>query len=250
MEDVDALKRESPGAGKVKYRLKHATVYVSPGGFHFTDYLGPVEKIAPQIEGAALTEADRRNIENGLESNPTRFTNQVNLVAKYAILEGAEILDVGCGGGRFLSLVQGEGAHVSGIELSDGRAQYARTQYGLRVCKHPVESAFWQQGYRGHFDVRNPGGDSERRAGGRGTEEVSRDLVSVRILPERAIGIGQGGSFRPAFGARGAGGVQDFQQDCGGGSESLNRTLAEWWVGSEALGPPWLRPPARPRNGP
>jgi 2-polyprenyl-3-methyl-5-hydroxy-6-metoxy-1,4-benzoquinol methylase len=45
------------------------------------------------------------------------------------------------------------GADVMGIELSDSRAQYARTKHGLAIDKHPIENDHWQNGYAGHFDA-------------------------------------------------------------------------------------------------
>jgi 2-polyprenyl-6-hydroxyphenyl methylase/3-demethylubiquinone-9 3-methyltransferase len=63
------------------------------------------------------------------------------------------VLDVGCGGGLFLSLLKAEGAKVTGIELSDSRAHYASTIHGLEIHKRPIESDFWQKGYANHFDA-------------------------------------------------------------------------------------------------
>jgi 2-polyprenyl-6-hydroxyphenyl methylase/3-demethylubiquinone-9 3-methyltransferase len=63
------------------------------------------------------------------------------------------VLDIGCGGGLFLSLLKDAGAQVMGIELSDSRAGYARTKHNLDVYKSPVESDFWQKNYENYFDA-------------------------------------------------------------------------------------------------
>jgi 2-polyprenyl-6-hydroxyphenyl methylase/3-demethylubiquinone-9 3-methyltransferase len=77
----------------------------------------------------------------------------VELLAKYLPLQDAKILDIGCGGGLFLSLLKQRGAQVMGIELNNSRAQYAKTKHGLNIDKHPIESNFWQSGYAQYFDV-------------------------------------------------------------------------------------------------
>ena len=53
----------------------------------------------------------------------------------------------------FLSLLKKQGAEVIGIELSDSRAQYAKSKHGLEIDKHPIEHDFWQKGYANHFDA-------------------------------------------------------------------------------------------------
>jgi 2-polyprenyl-6-hydroxyphenyl methylase/3-demethylubiquinone-9 3-methyltransferase len=62
-------------------------------------------------------------------------------------------LDIGCGGGLLLSLLKKHGAKVMGIELSDSRAQYAKSKHDLEVYKYPIESDFWQSGYTQNFDA-------------------------------------------------------------------------------------------------
>jgi 2-polyprenyl-6-hydroxyphenyl methylase/3-demethylubiquinone-9 3-methyltransferase len=63
------------------------------------------------------------------------------------------VLDIGCGGGLFLFLLKREGAQVLGIELSDSRAHYAATKHALEIHKRPIESDFWQTGYKNYFDA-------------------------------------------------------------------------------------------------
>ena len=151
--NIDEVKRHPQEQVRLAYRLRNADVYVSPEGFHFSDYLDPVEGIAPEIDASQLTESESSYIESQLQANLNRFRNQAGSLAKYVSLRQARILDIGCGGGLFLSLLKQEGAQVTGIELSDSRAHYAKTKHGLEIYKIPVESDFWQQGHAASFDA-------------------------------------------------------------------------------------------------
>jgi 2-polyprenyl-6-hydroxyphenyl methylase/3-demethylubiquinone-9 3-methyltransferase len=112
-----------------------------------------VEEISLEIDRTQLTEPESAYIETQLQANLDKFNNQANILAKYLPLGNAKILDIGCGGGLFLSLLQQKGAQVTGIELSDSRAQYAKTKHGLQIDKHPIESDYWQGGYAQHFEA-------------------------------------------------------------------------------------------------
>ena len=147
------LKKHPGEGGQLTYKLKNANVYVSSGGYHFTDYLDPVEEISPEINPSQLTDEESSYIETQLQANSQRFTNQINILKKHLPLKNARVLDIGCGGGLFLSLLKPEGADVVGIELSDSRAQYAKTKHKLEIHKYPIESDFWQMGYANHFDA-------------------------------------------------------------------------------------------------
>ena len=127
-ENIDALKQQPSESAKLTYQLKNADVYVSADGFHFTDYLDPVEEISPIIDASQLTEEIAAYIETQLQANSQKFNNQADTVRKHLSLQSARILDIGCGGGLFLSLLKQDGAEVIGIELSDSRAQYATVQ--------------------------------------------------------------------------------------------------------------------------
>lgn len=153
MENIDDLKTNPAEHAHLRYKLRNANVYVSQGGCHFTDHLDPVEEIPPEIDGARLTDQDAAYIETQLQANSQKFEHQVDILRKYLPLESAQVLDVGCGGGLFLSLLAREGAKVKGIELSDSRAQYAVTRHGLEIHKRPIESDFWQTGYENYFDA-------------------------------------------------------------------------------------------------
>ena len=152
-ENIDALKRHPLQGATLTYKLKNANVYVSVAGFHFIDYLDPVEEIPPQVDASKLTNEESSYIETQLQSNPQKFDNQVNNFRIHVPIRDAKVLDIGCGGGLFLSMLKQEGAEVIGIELSDSRAQYAKTRHNLEIHKHPIESDFWQEGYANYFDA-------------------------------------------------------------------------------------------------
>jgi 2-polyprenyl-3-methyl-5-hydroxy-6-metoxy-1,4-benzoquinol methylase len=151
--DIDSLKKDPASQARFIYKLKNANVFVSAGGFHFIDYLDPMETISAEIDASKLTAEESVYIETQLQANLNKFRNQVNTLAKYLPLPNARILDIGCGGGLFLSLLKERGAQVVGIELSDSRAHYAKTKHGLEIDKHPIESDHWQKGYAGYFDA-------------------------------------------------------------------------------------------------
>ena len=151
--NIDSMKNNPAEAARLTYKLRNANVYVSAEGYHFTDYLDPVAKISTEIEESQLTDQESAYIETQLQANLHKFQNQVEIVEKRLTLQAARILDIGCGGGLFLSLLKQKGAEVTGIELSDSRAQYAKAKHGLQIDKHPIESEYWQNGYAQHFEA-------------------------------------------------------------------------------------------------
>ncbi len=153
MENIDALKKNPAGNARLRYKLKNANVYVSKGGYHFLDTLDPVADITPEIGGTKLTDEETIYIETQLQANAKKFEHQVRIIKKYLPLQNAKVLDIGCGGGLFLSLLEREGARVVGIELNDSRAQYATTKHKLKIHKQPIESDFWQTKYKEYFDA-------------------------------------------------------------------------------------------------
>ncbi|MBE0672473.1 MAG: methyltransferase domain-containing protein [Anaerolineales bacterium] len=150
MENIDSQKHNITGSPK--YRLSGANVFVSAGGFHFIDHLDPVEEISPIIDGSALTDEEIDYIERSLQSNPERIEHQIEAVKRHGEINGKRVLDIGCGGGLFLSKVKEAGADVLGIELSDTRAYYAKTRHGLEVVKRTIEDKYWLA-FHGTFDV-------------------------------------------------------------------------------------------------
>jgi 2-polyprenyl-6-hydroxyphenyl methylase/3-demethylubiquinone-9 3-methyltransferase len=153
MDTIDALKDHPREGAHLAYKLKNANVFVSRSGFHFIDHLDPIETILPEIDASQLTDEAAAYIETQLQANRNKFNNQVGVLAKHLPLQNAMVLDIGCGGGLFLSLLKQQGAEVAGIELSDSRAQYAKTKHGLEIHKCPIEDDFWQKGYASRFDA-------------------------------------------------------------------------------------------------
>lgn len=152
-ENIDELKKHpSQGAG-FTYKLKNANVYVSAERFHFIDYLDPIEEISHNIDASQLTDEESAYIETQLQANLQKFRNQADIVKKHLSLNEAKVLDIGCGGGLFLSLLKQDGAEVVGIELSDSRAQYAKIKHDLEIHKYAIEDDFWQKGYANSFDA-------------------------------------------------------------------------------------------------
>lgn len=152
-ENIDALKQLPARNARLGFKLKNANVYVSPQGFHFIDYLDPVAELSTEIDSSQLTEQEWSYIETQLQANAQKFNHQVEILGRHMPLSNARVLDIGCGGGLFLSLLKQRGAEVTGIELSDSRAQYAKTKHHLDIYKYPVESDFWQKGYANYFDA-------------------------------------------------------------------------------------------------
>ena len=153
MENIDALKKDPAANARLRYRLRNANVYISQAGYHFIDYLDPVGEVSPEIDGSQLTDRELAYIETQLQANSQKFQHQVDVLKKHLPIKSANVLDIGCGGGLFLSLLKRKGAKVLGIELSDSRAHYAATKHGLNIYKHPIESDFWQTGYKNYFDA-------------------------------------------------------------------------------------------------
>jgi hypothetical protein len=80
MENIDALKKNPREGGRLTYKLKNADVFVSKDGFHFIDYLDPVEEILPEIDASQLTDEVAAYIETQLQANAKKFDTQANIV--------------------------------------------------------------------------------------------------------------------------------------------------------------------------
>ena len=150
MENLDELKHRTNNAPK--YKRANANVFVSPGGFHYIDHLDPMADISPEIDGSELTDTEIAYIEKSLQSNPERLENQLAAVKRHMTIAGKRALDIGCGGGLFLSNLKAEGADVIGVELSDTRAYYAKTKHGFEVVKRTIEDKYWNV-FHGSFDI-------------------------------------------------------------------------------------------------
>ena len=152
--NFEICKNCSARAGELRYRLREVNLWVcSECGSHYIDYLDPIESIEPTVRPDALTEEGRAYFENIQHSNSQRSLNHVEWVRQHRNLDRLQVLDVGCGGGMFLSLLRKAGAETCGVELDDSAVQYARENSDPNVHKYPVEHDFWQSRHRERFDV-------------------------------------------------------------------------------------------------
>lgn len=151
--NIDALKENPAENARLTYKLRNADVYVSSQGFHFIDRLDPLAKLTPEIDASQLTDEIASYIETQLQANEQKFIHQVEILNRHLSIRNARVLDIGCGGGLFLSLLKEQGADVTGIELSDSRAQYAKTRHGLEIQKRPIEEEYWRRDRAGQFDA-------------------------------------------------------------------------------------------------
>ncbi|MEX2403752.1 MAG: class I SAM-dependent methyltransferase [Balneolales bacterium] len=150
-ENIDTLKhstRTSP-----RYKLSNANVYVSPeNGYHYIDHLDDPVEFGFEQNGIKLTKEKISYIEKSLQSNPKRFEDQIqHLERQCPSIKGKKVLDIGCGGGLFLSMAENRGALVTGIELSENRTQYLKLKYDFEVINQPIEASYFQK-YRDEFD--------------------------------------------------------------------------------------------------
>jgi 2-polyprenyl-6-hydroxyphenyl methylase/3-demethylubiquinone-9 3-methyltransferase len=152
--DFNVCKLCGRPSGRVTYFLADCSIYVcAECRFHYTDHLDSAETAGRPVDSSILTEEVVEYIENGLHANVDRFDAHVSELNSVLQLEGARVLDVGCGGGKFLSLLASAGANSRGIELSDFRVAYARSRLGVSVDNYPVEHDFWQLHHREEFDA-------------------------------------------------------------------------------------------------
>lgn len=152
MENIDVVKQNPQANARLRYRLKDARVYVSSEGYHFTSKLDEVndKRVA---EDERCPPGDELYIETQLQAHAARFYGQVETVASYLPLRGAQVLDVGCGGGLFLSLLREHGSEVAGIEVNLSRSRYARSKHDLKVHGLCIEDDFWTTHHSNFFDV-------------------------------------------------------------------------------------------------
>ncbi len=148
--DIDVFKRQMIGAAR--YKLSDANVFLSPGGFHCIDYLDPPVVAPRPLRDVPLSESEITYIERSLQSNDERFSSQLATVKKYVALSKARLLDIGCGGGLFLTKARECGADPVGVELSETRAKYATSRHALEIVQYPVEHEVWAN-RSGEFDA-------------------------------------------------------------------------------------------------
>jgi 2-polyprenyl-6-hydroxyphenyl methylase/3-demethylubiquinone-9 3-methyltransferase len=149
IDESKCMRKESV----LKYSLSNARVFETEYGFHFTDYFDELNDSIPTTKTLILTDAERRYIERNLQSNSNRYSRHVETVQNFVDVTSARCLDVGCGGGLFLSKLKSLGTEVYGIDPNEHRVQYARERYDIDVSTLPIENSYWQNGYRNTFDL-------------------------------------------------------------------------------------------------
>lgn len=92
------------------------------------------------------------------ESRPLHDLNPVRLgyIAERAVLKGARVLDVGCGGGLLSEAMARVGADVVGIDLAPAVLEVARLhllESGLKVDYREIGAEALAQAMGGQFDV-------------------------------------------------------------------------------------------------
>ena len=95
-----------------KYKLKYSTVYTGAHGYTFSNYLDPniIYGNDVTIDPNELIKT-KEYLNNQLQSNFQRYNSQVDKIKKYLDSE-SKVLDIGCGGGLFLQLLQKIGFKV------------------------------------------------------------------------------------------------------------------------------------------
>lgn len=137
-----------------KYRLRDSTLYMCSGcGLHYIDYLDPDTESLGVVDSEELTQRRREYYDRRHRHHPDRYQRHIDLLEGHCELQGARVLDVGCGGGLFLSLVEKKQGKGTGADLWDPAIQYARETYQLDVHKYPVEHSFWIEQYPAGFDA-------------------------------------------------------------------------------------------------
>jgi 2-polyprenyl-3-methyl-5-hydroxy-6-metoxy-1,4-benzoquinol methylase len=149
-ENIDTLKKIT--TGEPKYKLSNANVFVSPGGYHYIDYLDPINNIS-DLEEADLTDEDIEYIEKSLQFNSEKYENHVKIVNRLIPKKNKKVLDIGCGGGLFLDKLKNDSEVNMGIEINDIRVNYAKMKYGINAVKRPIEDDYWASKYCNYFDI-------------------------------------------------------------------------------------------------
>jgi 2-polyprenyl-3-methyl-5-hydroxy-6-metoxy-1,4-benzoquinol methylase len=136
----------------IKYKLKYSTVYSGAHGYTFSNYLDPdiLNKNNFKLDANKLLET-REYLNNQLQSNFQRYSSQVNKIKEYLESE-SKVLDVGCGGGLFLKLLQRIGFKVFGVELEPYRKEYC-IQNGISIFNEDITKNDFIKIYNQSFDA-------------------------------------------------------------------------------------------------
>lgn len=140
----------------ITYKLKNASIYVCEKcKFHYSSYLDPNSSTDAFIENTPVQDSIKIYLKTQLQHNKIRFENHVNIVKQLLIeKQNAKILDVGCGGGLFLSLLNRDKFECYGIEPELNRLKFARQETNLKnIFSFPIESSYWKEHHSNSFDI-------------------------------------------------------------------------------------------------
>ena len=143
---------------EIKYHLKNSNVLVcSKCNFHYSNYLDNIENNQNlELKDVKLSEELKNYLKDQLQHNKRRFQNHVDISFSYflQVNRAIKLLDVGCGGGLFLSLMKNRGADCYGIELDKERLKFAREETGLKtIFPYPIQSNYWTDHHASSFDL-------------------------------------------------------------------------------------------------
>ena len=148
--NIDEAK--SSKSNYIKYKLKYSTVYSGTHGYTFSNYFDPdiINKNDIKLDANKLLET-KEYLNNQLQSNLQRYSSQVDKIKKYLESE-SKVLDVGCGGGLFLKLLQRIGFKVFGVELEPYRKEYC-IQNGISIFNEDITKNDFIKKHHQSFDA-------------------------------------------------------------------------------------------------
>ena len=147
--NIDQAKQNS--TNRIKYKLKNATVWSGNHGYTFSLFMDKESNNADSIIDSNEYSKVAKYLQTELQSNKSRFENQVNLIKEHLDL-GTTVLDVGCGGGLFLSLITKIGYKGCGVEVEPMRHKYC-IENGLKTFKEDVTNSSFVTNFKNSFDA-------------------------------------------------------------------------------------------------
>lgn len=143
--------------GEIYYSLSNSEVFkCSQCKFHYSNYLDNETTLSESDSKPNLSDELRNYLRHQLQNNEGRFENHVEVSRKYLKRnEAPKILDVGIGGGLYLSkLKKIKKLNCYGIELDKNRLQFAKEEYKLNhIYPYPIQSEFWIDDHENSFDL-------------------------------------------------------------------------------------------------
>lgn len=141
---------------QVHYELKNASVHkCKKCNFHYSNFLDDEYQSKSINPNDTLDENTKKYIKYQLQNNKQRFLKQVEISQlQLKHIEQPKILDVGVGGGLYLSMMAAYNSECYGIELDMQRAQFAQEEYGLKhIFSMPIQDNYWVKHHKNSFDL-------------------------------------------------------------------------------------------------